>query len=79
MAKRRTLRRRVKSKKTLRKRKQRRQRGGDGSAAIPEDYPGMLVTAKPTTDELDDPDAVPTVMRESAFQGQVDAEGKSDV
>jgi len=49
----------------------RRQRGGK--------YPGMLVTAKPTTDELDDPDAVPTVMREQAFENQVDAEGEADV
>jgi hypothetical protein len=57
----------------------RRQRGGDGSAAIPDDYPGMLVTAKPTTDELDDPDAVPTVMTNSKFDNQVDAEDKSDV
>jgi hypothetical protein len=39
----------------------------------------MLVTAKPTTDELDDPDAVPTVMTNSKFDNQVDAEDKSDV
>jgi hypothetical protein len=40
-------------------------------------YPGMLVTAKPTTDKLDDPDAVPTVMTDRAFEDQVDAEGES--
>jgi hypothetical protein len=42
-------------------------------------YPGMLVTAKPTTSKLDDPDAVPTVMSDRAFYEQVDAEGESDV
>lgn len=57
----------------------RKQRGGDGSSAVPDNYPGMLVTAKPTTDELDDPDAVPTVMTNSEFENQVDAEGESDV
>jgi hypothetical protein len=57
----------------------RKQRGGDGSAEIPDNYPGMLVTAKPTTNELDDPDAVPTVMTNREFDNQVEDQDNSDV
>ena len=46
-------------------RRRRRQRGGDGSTAIPDKYPGMLVYGKPPSDDYDDPDAVPNVMRQS--------------
>ena len=37
----------------------------------------MLVTAKPTTSEIGDPDSVPTVMRHAQFSDQVDREGDS--
>jgi hypothetical protein len=58
-------------------RKTRRSQRGGGSTALPDKYPGLLVTAKQTTDELDDPDSVPTVMRAGRFEAQIDAEGSA--
>ena len=43
-----------------------------GGSLVPNDYPGLLVTAKPTTGDYDDPDAIPTVMTGKAFLEQVD-------
>ena len=65
------MRKNTRARKTKRKARKtrRRQRGGS--------YPGMLVTAKPTTSEIGDPDSVPTVMRHAQFSDQVDREGDS--
>ena len=72
-AKKRSLKRRSKKRSTKRNRRRskRVQRGGDGSAALP-DYDQMVVVAKPTSGEKGDPDTIPTVMSKSAFDDQVD-------
>jgi hypothetical protein len=54
-------------------------RGGAGSTAIPESYPGMTVVAKMPSGEKEDVDSLFTVMSPSTYKGLAGASAEDSV